>query len=448
MPTIPKHDKTELSNTSAEIVNAVRNSASPAFQNATRAVDPADITTLRQFGETITQYQPFMNEFVNAVNRISMVLITSKMYTNPFASFKRGLLEFGETAEELFVEIAKGRIFDVERGEKEFAKRVESDVRAAFHNLNYKTVYKKTIENEELRQAFLSWEGVTDLIAKIVDSMYSGAAYDEQNMMLYMIALSLMRGEMYVLNTATDITETVTSVKALSNQMTFMSTKYNQAGVHNYTNKGDQYILINSYFDASMDVNVLAAAFNMDKVEFIGHRVLVNTFGDIDLDRVKELIGEAYVDITEDQLSALEKIPMVILDRDWFMIFDNMYKFTEWYNGEGLYWNYWYHVWKVFSHSPFANAVVVVPGESSVDSVTISPSTATLVPGASLKLTSVVEVTNMANKGVKWASNNEDVVVDTTGLVTVKIGASGTATITATSKVDPTKSGTAQITVS
>ena len=42
---------------------------------------------------------------------------------------------------------------------------------------------------------------------------------------------------------------------------------------------------------------------------------------------------------------------------DWFQIYDNNNKFTEKYNAAGLYWNYFYHTWKVISWSPFANAV-------------------------------------------------------------------------------------------
>ena len=32
--------------------------------------------------------------------------------------------------------------------------------------MNYQKYYKTTIQNDQLRQAFLSWQGITDLIAK------------------------------------------------------------------------------------------------------------------------------------------------------------------------------------------------------------------------------------------------------------------------------------------
>ena len=84
------------------------------------------------------------------------------------------------------------------------------------------------------------------------------------------------------------------------------------------------------------------------------------------------------------------------------MIFDNLYNFTEQYNGEGLYWNYWYHVWKTFSISPFANAVVFVPGLPAIDSISVSPSTATISAGQTVLLSATVNTENFASKSVNW----------------------------------------------
>ena len=132
------------------------------------------------------------------------------------------------------------------------------------------------------------------------------------------------------------------------------------------------------------------------------------------------------------------------------MIFDALFKFTEQYNGEGIYWNYWYHTWKVFSVSPFANAIVFVPSVPTVTSVTVSPSTATVDAGETVQLSATVVADPMADLGVTWSSASEAVAtVDANGLVTVKSDATSAATvvITATSKQDSTKTGTATITV-
>lgn len=129
------------------------------------------------------------------------------------------------------------------------------------------------------------------------------------------------------------------------------------------------------------------------------------------------------------------------------MIFDNFYKFTEDYNGEGLYWQYWYQVWKTFSVSPFANAVLFVDADPTVTAVTVSPSAATVTQGQGIQLSATVTGTNFPPKGVTWKSNVATTTVDANGYVSVSTGGTaGAVTITATSVYDPKKSGTAIIT--
>lgn len=88
-------------------------------------------------------------------------------------------------------------------------------------------------------------------------------------------------------------------------------------------------------------------------------------------------------------------------------------------------------------------------GESTptVNSVTVSPASATLDPNGTQQLTANVDATPAsADKSVTWTSSDPSVAtVSESGLVTAV--AQGTATITATSNLDNTKSGTCNITV-
>lgn len=453
MPTKP-HIKT-LTNSSVDILNAIRNSASTNYQHYVPVATP-DAESIREIGTVIMDFPSLQNEFLSAlVNRIGRVLVTSKTYDNPWAMFKKGMLEFGETVEEIFVNIADPYQFDPDYAVTNQYKREIPDVRSSFHVMNYQKYYKSTIQNDQLRQAFLSWDGITDLIAKIVDALYTGANYDEFQTMKYLLAKRLLNGGLYPVTVSTVNAENaksiVSTVKGVSNNLEFMSNKYNLAGVQNFTKKSDQIVLVNSNFDAIMDVEVLASAFNMSKAEFMGQRVLVDSFGALDIERLNKLFADdpTYTEIGSDELKALDAIPAVLVDRDWFMIFDNYQNFTEKYNGEGLYWNYWYHVWKTFSVSPFANAIAFVAGTPSVTSVKVSPETATVGAGQSITLSAVVETEYFAPQAVAWTSNTEDVTVNASGVVTVgKDVVSGTeVTITTTSIYDNTKSASATITV-
>lgn len=453
MPVKPKTQT--LTNSTEQILNAIRNSASINYQNYV-PIATKNAESIKEIGAVIMDYPNLQNEFMSAlVNRIARVIVTSKMYDNPLAMFKKGFVAFGESIEEIFVNIAKPFEYDPQTAESEVFKREIPDVRSAFHVMNYQHFYKVTIQENDLKQAFLSYEGVTDLIAKIVDSVYTAAAYDEFLVTKYMLAKHIINGMSYPYTIPTVSTENMkkitSKIKGISNNLEFMSDKYNIARVRTLSKKDEQYLIINSDFDAEMDVEVLSSAFNMSKAEFMGHRVLIDGFGELDIDRLNILFANdpTYTEISEDVLNALNEIPCVLVDKDFFMIFDNMEEFTEQYNGQGLYWNYFYHNWKTFSVSPFANNIMFIPSEPTVTKVTVTPSTATVSQGQSIQLSVKVDTTNFASQAVNWSVDNENVTVSKSGFVTLgETVSKGTViTVTATSVYDNTKTGTATITV-
>lgn len=418
-----------LNANSVQILNCIRDSASATYQER---IPVATQNNIRDIGNAMMQFQSTQNEFLNAlVNRIARVIITSKSYTNPLAMFKKGIMEYGEQVEEIFVNIAKAHPFDPDVAEENVFKREIPDVDAVFHRMNYQNFYKVTISNEQLRQAFLSAEGVTDLIARIVDTLYSGSEFDEFLIMKQLIADAARAGKMYPINipapSAATAKQIVTTIKGISNKLEFMSNQYNYMGVLNFTKKENQILLIDAEFDATIDVEVLASAFNMSKAEFMGQRVLVDNFGD------------------------LTGVVAALVDRDWFMVFDNLMSFTENYNGEGLYWNYFYHVWKTFSSSPFSNAILFTTGAVGVTSVTVSPKAAQATPGQNVQLTASVVTTGYAPQDVKWSvSGNASAgtTVDCNGLVHIAADESAESiTVTATSCYDNGKTDTATITL-
>ena len=135
MPKLPKI--TTLTGSSVDILNAIRNNATQNYQDYVPKATP-DAESIRKIGAIIMDFPNLQNEFLSAlVNRIGRVILTSKMYTNPFKMFKKGLLEFGETTEEIFVNIAKPFQFDPATAESTIFKREKPDVRSAFHVMNY-----------------------------------------------------------------------------------------------------------------------------------------------------------------------------------------------------------------------------------------------------------------------------------------------------------------------
>lgn len=452
MPTRPQI-KT-LTNASVDVLNAIRNASSVDYRNYVPVATP-NAEVIRKIGAVIMDYPALQNEFMSAlINRIARVIVTSKLYTNPWNVFKKGIIDYGETVEEVFVNIAKPFQYDPEVAETQQYKREIPDVKSAFHIMNYQKFYKSTIQAKDLRKAFLSIEGVTDLIGKIIEAMYTSANYDEFLVMKYLLCRSLLDGRVAVVPiesvSASNAKSIVSTIKGVSNKLVFLNPNYNIAGVYTATDKSGQYLLVNSEFDAVMDVEVLATAFNMDKAQFMGQRILVDSFGTLDKVRLAQLFDgdSTYIELTDDELSALDAIPAVIVDKDFFMIFDNLIEMREKENGEGLYWNYWLHLWKTFSISPFAQSCGFIPSTQGITSVTVSPNTVSTGKGQVVQLTATVVTTGFAPQTVTWSTDATDITVDSTGLVTIPVDATtGTKTITATSTYDNSKKATSVITV-
>ena len=137
----------------------------------------------------IMGYEPNRNAFLYALmNRIGMTLITSRVWNSPLAWTLRGKLEFGESVEEIFVNLVKVQSFDPTQAPARTFERNVPDVRAAFHMMNWQKDYPVTITTDQLRQAFLSWQGIVDLVQRIVSSMYKSLQKDMYETTKFMLA--------------------------------------------------------------------------------------------------------------------------------------------------------------------------------------------------------------------------------------------------------------------
>ena len=366
-----------LNASTVDILNVIRDNASLAYQNSVPTISTA--TDIPRVGEVIYGTPAFSNEFINAlINRIALVRVQSATFNNPYVRLKKGYLDYGESIEEIFVNIAKVFEFSQEKAESRELKQYKPDVKSAFHAMNWRVMYPVSVSDEELRMAFLSAEGVTNLIAKIVDAVYTAANYDEYLLFKYMLIKACTSGGMKpVAVDASDAKNYAKKFRGTSNMLPFMKSEYNAAGVLNTTPRDRQVIFMDAQFNADFDVDVLSAAFNMDKADFMGSLFLIDDWSSFDNDRweVIRASSDGVEEVTSAELTLMGKVKAVILDEEWFQIYDNLNKFTEKFIASGLRWNYFYHTWKTVSYSPFANAVVFVTNDASIS----NPSTITYV---------------------------------------------------------------------
>ena len=360
---------TTLNASTIDILNTIRANASYEYQSLVPSITSEH--DIPKVGEVLYGYPALANQFINAlVNRIALVRVKSATFNNAYANLKKGYLEFGETVEEVFVNIAKAREFSAEKAKDRELKRTLPDVRSAFHAMNWRVQYPVTIQDEDLRMAFQSATGVQDLIAKIVDSVYTAAEYDEFLLFKYLMIKSITKGGMYPISigAGTDLKEAAVKFRGASNNLTFIKTIYNSAGVHTNTDKESQIIFMDSEFNAKYDVNVLASAFNMDKADFMGRLHLIDDWTTFDNERFSEIVANSDMieEVTDAELAIMANVKAVLVDEEWFQVYDNQNKFTEQYVASGEYWNYFYNVWKTVSSSPFSNAIVFVTSNATI----------------------------------------------------------------------------------
>lgn len=352
-----------LNASTMDILNVIRENASYEYQSLVPIVTQE--TDIPKVGEILYGTPALANQFINAlINRIALYRANSATFNNPYARLKKGYIEYGETIEEIFAGLIKPIDFSPEKAAAREHKRYMPDVKSAFHIMNWRVMYPITIQDDDLKQAFLSMEGVQSLIANIVEQIYTSAEYDEFLLFKYLLIKAATQGKMkpIAVNATADLKNAAKAFRGTSNKMTFINTDYNEAGVRNNTPKDRQVIFMDSQFNANYDVEVLASAFNMNKAEFQGALMLIDDWTTFDNERfdVIRTYSDGLEEVTSAELALMADVVAVLVDENWFQVYDNQNKMTEQYTASGLYWNYFYHVWKTVSCSPFSNCVVFV----------------------------------------------------------------------------------------
>lgn len=451
----PRKLERDLTGNSVDVLNAIRNGASTDYKNAVPYATN-DAGVIRKIGSVLLDFPLLYNEFINGlINRVGKVIFASNQYwKNPFGWANKGVLDYGETVEEIFVDIAKPHQYDPAVAEQDWMKREVPDVKAVFHTLNYTKFYKSTIQDVDIRKAFVNASGVERLISEVIGSMYKAAEYDLYQAVRYLIAINIYDGMVTAVEvdqptTVQNLENVVSVARAIRSELEFPSRKWNTMKVLNETPIERLRFFISTSLNAVMDVKVLANAFNMDKAEFLGKKVILPPWKDLDVERLDMLFaGETgYHHFTESELASLDNIVAFIVDEEWFQIYDSYIEsHTSPLNGEGLYYNNWYHVQKILSASPFRNAIMLVGTAQTVDSVTLNISDVTLPVNGSVTAMATVATTGFAPKTLIYTSNNPEVAtVDASGTITAV--STGSAVITAKSKFDSSKTATVNVTV-
>lgn len=428
---------------------------------------PKQGESIAPIGKIIVDNQRYKNAFINALNLIAVTLVKRNDWENPWEEFtEQGRIDFGQSVREMIVDLVEAYDYNEHMASAtHFLEQEVPEVYNYIHNINFQKFYKVSVNDTEIAMAFTNETNMYDLIESIYTRLYESYKYDKYIVDKYQLCRRILDGTVpsavisdFDTNT---VRENVSLMKGYSNKMTFRSPNYNPAGLRLATPFDRQRLIINTEFEAQLSTEVLATSYFLNEADFKSKASLIDSFSDHDTQRLESLLGDQYVEFTEDDISRLENVVGMCISDDFFMDYyyamdDNAEstgatKNTEFYNPETLTNTLWLHAWRIFSTSPFANAVVFTKTASSVTKVEVDPEEATVTPGQTVQFTAEVTTTGITNKAVQWTVDSDSVAdgitINASGLLTVPSEVTvESITVTATSIYDSTVYGTATVT--
>lgn len=293
-----------------------------------------------------------VNEFQTAlINRIGMTIIHQRRWENPLSFFKVGKLQYGTTIQEVANNLIKAKGYELDA--QTLLKVNVPESKVAYHNVNRKDKYPITINEVELRQAFIDDYGLNNYINSLLEIPFTSDNYDEYNIMLNLIALYEANNggffKVQVQDVVADDTGAAAKnllklIRGYMGKMKFMSSLYNKAAIPNHTDASDLILLITPEVHASLDVDALATLFHIEKAEVDARIIEVDQF-------------------------PIAGAQALLVDKNWFVCADYVYENTSFWNPETLSTNYWLHHWGVYSCSPFMNAILFTTADPTTPSV-------------------------------------------------------------------------------
>jgi len=324
-----------------------------------------DLTSIGEFGTPILEMDDVRNEFISKlVKRIAYTQISSKMFDNPLAQLEGEQVPLGYAGQDIFVNRAKGRQFDV----NDFAgllQKYESDVKVQYQTVNMDVQYPVTVTRAKIKNAFVSWGALEEFINGITQSLYAGASVDQYNWTKALVSNAYRNG--HTINEIIDAPNTADKAKAFVKKareifMNFQTptSDYNAWAKVNtddskpiitWTNPEDVVFLVRNDVLSEIDVEVLAASLHIESTVLYGKIIGIKDFDIYNDEGQKVFDGSAIIGI--------------MADKNWFKIKSQDAELDTFYNANCRCWTYYYNVVKMYNYSLFANAVVFATSEPS-----------------------------------------------------------------------------------
>jgi len=330
-----------------EIMNTIRDNASDMYRERIPEATQNNIEAVQE-AMCDPNNAVVTNEFMSTLlNMIIKQVIHAKLFSNPLKMLKKGKKPLGDTIEEIYTNFIKANVY--EQTGANLLQRNLPDTKTVFHRMNRQDKYKVTVNAEELFKAFASWDKLQSYIASIINTLYNSSELDEFILTKQLFKQAYDNNAIVVVNVPDPLIgekegkEFIRIVKTISGDMVFPNTNNNayltaqdkdNKPIITFSRKEEQVLIIDNPTNVSVDINVLASIFNMSVAEF---------------NDTKKIVIDAFPD---------PDVRAALVDEAFFQIYDDLLMFKRFENPEGLYDNYYLHVWQTLAYSPLVNAVI------------------------------------------------------------------------------------------
>lgn len=306
----------------------------------------SDLTTL-----TGDEFVAVKNKFLSAlINKISATKIDRAYIVNPFKKYDSFDIPYGETIENIFVDIPMGYDYDDTKAGENLLKQARPSVEVNYATLNYEKQYKITVKDAQIRRAVRNEYGLQSLVSYLVESLGNASALDEYYAQIAVFSGNegLFKGGYQTITSKTaDVGKDLTAkIVEEYNSLTLPTASKNAIGVINPSTKSDLILVIKQDLLNKINLDFLSGVFNLSKVDLIDKIIPVASF--------KVPVYNVEGQTTEEKG---EDLAFAIIDTRGI---DNHVALNSaglFYNPEGLYTNHYRNLWKVYGFKKWYNAV-------------------------------------------------------------------------------------------
>lgn len=313
-----------------------------------------DFSTKFSKGVAPANYTPnLITEVGSMIGKVAEQIIREVDADDRLSIFAK-TTENGDTIEQAIIKLVESTAYD-STGANALVRSNPSLVVRYFNDWTRAT-WKTTVDMSQLRKVLQTGKGASDVASKIVGVLSESDKYEKYGALKSLLAKAkavadggdstqgskiagaLVNYGTVAYSSGIQYKKVLTALKNAVSKMTYVNSSCNSASLLRRTRMEDIVIIMPYTLKNEIDVEELAGVFNLDKAE----------------------LGKKIIEIDTDAVSKYNYI--YVLDKNAILDYTRLYEMADQKNADGLFWNYYLHVERLFGVSPLFDAGYIKVG--------------------------------------------------------------------------------------